>query len=54
MEVGSGYYLDRRKPQSAVNGGDAERVHLVVDCIANAETIDQLRQATPVLPEGAS
>jgi hypothetical protein len=50
MEVGSAYYLDRRKPHSAVNGGDTERVHLVVDCIANAETVDLLRQATPRYP----
>jgi hypothetical protein len=47
MEVGSAYYLDRRKPHTAVNPGDTERVHLVVDCIANAETVDLLRQATP-------
>jgi hypothetical protein len=54
MEVGSAYYLDGRNPHSAVNGGDTERVHLVVDCIANTETVDLLRQATPALPEGNS
>jgi Aspartyl/Asparaginyl beta-hydroxylase len=54
MEVGSVYYLDTRKPHRAVNGGDTERVHLVVDCIANTETVDLLRQATPALPEGNS
>src|ERR1035437_5971806 len=31
----------------------AERVHLAVDCIANAETIDLLRQAPPALPSSA-
>jgi hypothetical protein len=53
MEVGSAYYLDTRKPHTAINGGDTERVHLVVDCIANAETADLLRQATPALPASA-
>lgn len=47
MRVGSAYYLDTRKPHAVVNGGDTERVHLAVDCIANAETVEMLRDATP-------
>lgn len=47
-------YLDRREPHTAVNRGDTERVHLAVDCIANAETADLLRQATPAPAEGTS
>jgi hypothetical protein len=47
MKVGSAYYLDTRKPHAVVNGGNSERIHLVVDCIANAKTVEMLRNATP-------
>jgi hypothetical protein len=46
MKVGSAYYLDGRKPHAAVNTGSTPRVDLVVDCIANAELIEVLRNAT--------
>jgi hypothetical protein len=46
MKVGSAYDLDRRKPHAAVNTGSTPRVDLVVDCIANAEMIEVLRNAT--------
>jgi hypothetical protein len=46
MKVGSAYYLDTRKPHAVVNGGNSERIHLVVDCIANAKTVEMLRNAT--------
>lgn len=31
MEVGGLYYLDVRKPHTAINGGQEERIHLVID-----------------------
>jgi hypothetical protein len=39
MAAGEVWYLDTRKPHRAVNNGDSERVHLVVDVEAN----DQVR-----------
>lgn len=30
-------YLDQRKPHTVSNGGDADRIHLVIDVICNAE-----------------
>jgi aspartyl/asparaginyl beta-hydroxylase len=47
MRPGTAAYLDVRKPHTAVNMGDAPRVHLVVDCYANAVTVEMLRDATP-------
>lgn len=32
MAPGEAWYLDFNRPHSVVNGGDGERVHLVVDC----------------------
>jgi Aspartyl/Asparaginyl beta-hydroxylase len=46
MTVGSAYYVDARKPHVAVNAGSSPRVHLVVDCIADAEMIEMLRDTT--------
>lgn len=40
MAAGSGWYLDVRKPHTAVNGGDSERIHLVLDVRAT----DRLRK----------
>lgn len=45
MEVGRAWYLDVRKAHTAVNGGDSERIHLVVDAVANEELVDVLRGA---------
>ncbi len=47
MRPGTAGYLDVRKPHTAVNTGDAPSVHLVVDCYANATTVEMLRNATP-------
>ena len=35
MKEGECYYLDIRKPHTAINGGDTARIHLVVDVVAN-------------------
>jgi len=35
MEHGSCWYLDIRKPHMAINNGDTERIHLVIDVEAN-------------------
>lgn len=37
MMVGECWYLDVRKPHRAVNGGNADRIHLVVDVVSNSE-----------------
>jgi hypothetical protein len=47
MPPGTATYLDVRKPHTAVNLGDTRSVHLVVDCYANAATVEMLRNATP-------
>lgn len=36
MRVGECWYLDTRKPHAAVNDGDTDRIHLVVDVVSNA------------------
>ena len=35
MAVGEAWYLDTRKPHQAINGGDTDRIHLVVDVQSN-------------------
>lgn len=35
MRVGEAWYLDTRKPHRAINGGDSDRVHLVIDVQSN-------------------
>lgn len=35
MRVGDAWYLDTRKPHRAINKGDTDRIHLVVDVEAN-------------------
>ncbi len=37
MKVGEAWYLDVRKPHRAINDGDAERIHIVVDVVSNQE-----------------
>lgn len=39
MPAGSVYYLDTRKPHRAVNPGDVERIHLVMDVKSNPELL---------------
>jgi hypothetical protein len=46
MRPGTPVYLDARKPHAAANPGDAAAVHLVIDCYANAATVELLRNAT--------
>lgn len=38
MRRGEAWYLDIRKPHRAVNGGEEERIHLVVDVVASPDT----------------
>ena len=47
MRPGAAGYLDVRKPHTAVNTGDTPSVHLVVDCYANATTVEMLGNAMP-------
>jgi len=42
MDEGELWYLDIRKPHRATNGGKTERVHLVIDVIANQEIRDMI------------
>jgi hypothetical protein len=35
MKMGEAWYLDTRKPHQAINGGDSDRIHLVVDVQSN-------------------
>lgn len=37
FEAGEAFYLDTRKAHKAVNLGESDRIHLVVDCVSNAE-----------------
>ena len=37
MKVGEAWYLDVRKPHRAVNDGDTERIHIVVDVVSNQQ-----------------
>lgn len=45
MPEGAMCYLDQRKPHTARNGGDAARVHLVVDVRSNDQIREMLRAA---------
>lgn len=42
MKVGECWVLDVRKPHAAINGGDKDRVHLVVDLVVTPEIIKML------------
>ena len=46
MEPGGAWYLRLSDPHSVANRGTSDRVHLVIDCIANDWLIGQLRAAT--------
>jgi len=43
MKVGECWYLDTRKPHQAINNGDSDRIHLVVDVEANDEVRGLIR-----------
>lgn len=45
MKEGECWFLDTRKPHRAVNGGDEERIHLVVDVLVNERIQDILCKA---------
>ena len=42
MRAGEVWYLDTRKPHTAVNGGSTPRVHLVIDAKASPDLLDLL------------
>ena len=42
MKTGECWFLDTRKPHMALNGGDEERIHLVVDIITEKKLHDKL------------
>lgn len=42
MGAGEAWYLDTRKPHTAVNGGEAPRVHLVIDAYSSDELLGLL------------
>lgn len=39
MALGEAWFLDTRKPHAAANGGDSERIHLVMDCWGTSELL---------------
>jgi hypothetical protein len=43
MKVGEAWYLDTRKPHQAINGGDSDRIHLVIDVQSNEKLLAMLR-----------
>jgi hypothetical protein len=53
MRRGGVYFLDVRKPHTAVNGGESQRIHLVADAIATDETVAALAAAEEALPDHA-
>ena len=42
MNVGECWFLDTRKPHKAINGGNEERIHLVVDVLVNEQIEEML------------
>ena len=42
MKKGECWFLDTRRPHTAINGGDDIRIHLVADVWANEEVRDLL------------
>ncbi len=42
MKKGECWFLDTRKPHKAINGGDEERIHLVVDLITEKDLHDRI------------
>ena len=49
MVQGSTWYLDTRKGHTARNGGDCDRIHLVVDVESNPALLGLLRDPAPVV-----
>ena len=46
MKVGECWYLDTRKPHQAINNGDSDRIHLVVDVEANDEVRELIKNVS--------
>lgn len=44
MPVGSAWYLRLSDPHSVINRGATDRIHLVIDCVANPWLLDLLRE----------
>jgi hypothetical protein len=52
MDAGSLWYLRLSDPHSAVNEGDADRVHMVIDVVANHWVKAMLESAVSTSPAG--
>ena len=50
MGLGECWYLDMRKPHTAVNFGDEDRYHLIIDIQSNAETRRWLEKGADKYP----
>ena len=50
MDVGELWYLDMRKPHTAINHGDEDRYHLVIDIRADERLRDWLRRSEKTYP----
>ncbi len=46
MAPGSAWFLDTRKPHTAVNRGETARIHLVVDAYSSPELLAMLEQGS--------
>lgn len=44
MKKGECWFLDTRKPHRAINGGDEERIHLVVDVLTEKDLHDRITE----------
>jgi hypothetical protein len=45
MKFGEYWFLDTRKAHQAINGGDEERIHLVIDVKVEEQLYDKLINA---------
>jgi hypothetical protein len=45
LEAGSCWYLRLADPHSVINGGDTDRVHMVIDATVNDWIADVLQKA---------
>lgn len=48
MPAGRACYLDTRKPHTAINGGESERIHLVIDAVVTTDLLQLLREPAPI------
>ena len=47
MQVGECWYLDTRKPHRAINNGNTDRIHLVVDVEADDKIRELIKNDIP-------